>query len=70
MLLAQVVQLNRRNPDDQHSSCPARHPRPDHCGAIFSFYFTQIQSKSTGEKEKHGKKHSFSDGKRFTDHFG
>jgi hypothetical protein len=30
-------------------------------------HFIQIQRKSTSEKEKHGKKHSFSDGKRFTD---
>jgi hypothetical protein len=29
------------------------------------FHFIQIQWKSTSEKEKHGKKHSFSDGKRF-----
>jgi hypothetical protein len=26
-----------------------------------------LQSKSTSEKEKHGEKHSFSDGKCFTD---
>jgi hypothetical protein len=30
-------------------------------------HFAQLHSKSTSEKEKHGKKHTFSDGKRFTD---
>jgi hypothetical protein len=29
-------------------------------------HFAQLQSKSTSEKEKHGEKHSFSDGKCFT----
>jgi hypothetical protein len=35
---------------------------PDYRDVIFAF--TQIQSKSTSEKEKYGEKHSFSDGKR------
>jgi hypothetical protein len=32
-------------------------------------HFAQLQSKSKSEKEKYEKKHSFSDGKRFTDLF-
>jgi hypothetical protein len=64
-LLAQAIQLNRRNPADHHSPGRARGPGP--IIAAPYLHFTQIQSKSTSEKEKHGEKHSFSDGKRFTD---
>jgi hypothetical protein len=64
-LLAQDAQLNRWNPADQHSPCRARDPGPDHRGAIFAFYTNSI--KKYNEKEKHGKKHSFSDAKHFTD---
>jgi hypothetical protein len=42
-LLAQAVQLNRRNPADQHSPCRARDPGPDHRGAIFAFYTNSIK---------------------------
>jgi hypothetical protein len=41
-------------------------PGLDHCGAIFAFCTNSINC--TNEKEKLGK-HSFSDGKRFTDMF-
>jgi hypothetical protein len=67
----QVVQLNRRNPADHHSPCAdcvlgTRDPGPIyHRGAIFAFCTNSINC--TSEKEKLEKKHSFSDGKCFTD---
>jgi hypothetical protein len=55
----------------------ATHPLHADCGlgtrglgpiiAAPYLHFAQLQSKSTSEKEKHGEKHSFSDGKCFTD---
>ena len=53
----------------------ATHPLRADCGlgtrgpiiATPYLHFGQLQSKSTSEKEKHGEKHSFSDGKCFTD---
>jgi hypothetical protein len=49
----------------------ATHPLHADCGlgtrrpiiAAPYLHFAQLQSKSTSEKEKHGEKHSFSDGK-------
>jgi hypothetical protein len=68
-LLAQAVQLNRRNPADHHSPCAdwglwTRGPDP--IIAVPYLHFAQLQSKYKWER-KTWKKHSFSDGKRFTD---
>jgi hypothetical protein len=70
-LLAQAVQLNRRNPADHHSLCPdcglgTRCRCPDPIIAAPYLHFAQLQSKYKWER-KTWKKHSFSDGKRFND---
>ena len=68
--------MNQQNPADRHSpadcglgkSLGTRLARDR--GPIIAapyLHFAQLQSKSTSEKEKHGDKHSFSDGKCFTD---
>ena len=68
-------------PDEPTESCGSpltrNHPLHADCGlgtrgliiAAPYLHFAQLQSKSTSEKEilKHGEKHSFSDGKCFTD---
>jgi hypothetical protein len=50
-LLAQAAQLNRRNPAD----CGLGTRGPDPIIAAPYLHFAQLQSKSTSEKEKHGK---------------
>jgi hypothetical protein len=50
-LLAQAAPLNRRNPAD----CGLGTRGPDPIIAAPYLHFAQLQSKSTSEKEKHGK---------------
>jgi hypothetical protein len=67
-LLAPAVQLNRGNPADHHSPCAdcgLGRPRSNHCAVIFAF--CTIATKKYKWERKTWKKHSFSDGKRFTD---
>ena len=57
-LLAQAVQLNRRNRADHHSPCADCGLGTRGTGVIIAMpclHFAQLQSKSTSEKEKHGK---------------
>ena len=54
----QVVQLNRRNPADHHSSyadCGLGIRARARSSVAPYLHFAQLQSKSTSEKEKHGK---------------